>query len=142
MRLSGPARPSLLSLCCASTTSPWRAGDGHGEGVHLARPRAGLDFTTALSSGPGAADGNDFQSTSGTRTFSAGGPLFKTIPVTIKSGLPNEGVETFRVVAQPASERRRFGDPEAVVSIVDLEIDPCLINPHLPGCEFPLPPTS
>ncbi len=100
-----------------------------------------MDFTTTLSSGPGAADGNDFQSTSGTRTFSAGGPLFKTIPVTIKSGLPNEGVETFRVVLS-LPQNAAFGDPEAVVSIVDLEIDPCLINPHLPGCELPLPPTS
>jgi hypothetical protein len=100
-----------------------------------------VNFATQFSTGPGAADGNDFVSTSGTLTFSAGGPGFKNIPVTIKSGLPNEGVETFKVVlSQP--QNATFGDPEAVVSIVDLDIDPCLINPHLPGCEFPLPPTS
>jgi Calx-beta domain len=98
-------------------------------------------FETVLGTGPGNADGNDLVTTSGDRTLTSTAPLF--LPVTIKSGVPNEPPETFKMVLSQV-QNASLADGEAVVTILDglADIDPCLINPHLPGCEFPLPPTS
>jgi hypothetical protein len=88
--------------------------------VSLSKPTSQsvtVDFATADNTA--TASGNDYQPTSGTLTFTAGGPLSKTITVTVKRDTTLENNESFFVNLTNATNASLADDQGAGIIIDD-----------------------